>query len=234
MTPTIESQLEGMSTTDRIRWAAQTYPGKTVATSSFGADSAVLLHLISQAALGLPVLFLNTGFLFDETVAFRATLEARLKLNVREIRPLLEPKEFLYRHGPAYEDRPDFCCDQNKVQPLRRALEGVACWISGVRRDQTEARGRMRILERPLNGPVKLNPLLDWDQERIDAYLAQHDLPRNPLVSEGYTSIGCWPCTALPADLSDLRSGRWAGKEKTECGLHLTDEPSLRTAEPSS
>jgi phosphoadenosine phosphosulfate reductase len=221
--PDMES-LALASAEDRLRWAAQTFPGTAVVTSSFGADSAVLLHLLSRAAPQIPVLFLNTGFLFAETLRFKEALTAQLGLDVREIRPEIGPEEFLERHGPAYEESPNFCCDRNKVQPLRKALEGVSCWIAGVRRDQTQTRARLGVVERQPAGMLKLHPLIDWDQQRIDRYLDRHGLPRNPLVAEGYTSIGCWPCTALPADLSDLRSGRWANSGKTECGLHLPFE----------
>jgi phosphoadenosine phosphosulfate reductase len=206
-------------------------PETTVATSSFVADSAVLLHLISRVAPRLPVIVLNTGFLFPETLEYKDQLQRMLGLNLREVTPLVTREQFLARHGPVYRSNPDFCCGRNKVEPMRRALAGVECWISGVRRDQTSARARLPVLERQNDGLYKLNPIIDWDQQRVREYAARHGLPEHPLAAEGYCSIGCEPCTAKPRPGGDSRSGRWPGHAKTECGIHFLFEPAHGTAE---
>lgn len=217
--------LQRLSAEERIVWAVQRFPQSTVASSSFGADSAVLLHLISRVAPRLPIVFLNTGFLFPETHDYKARLEHLLDLNIREVRPALEREAFLDRHGPVYRSNPDFCCGCNKVEPMQRALAGVECWIAGVRANQTAQRARMSTLERQADGLHKLHPILDWETERVLEYAQRHRLPAHPLVAEGYGSIGCEPCTAKPQAGGDARSGRWAGRAKTECGIHYLFEP---------
>lgn len=224
--PGMEPQeFELLSAEERIARAVRHWPDTTVATSSFGADSAVLLHLISQTAPRLPVIVLNTGFLFPETLEYMERLQRLLDLNIREVTPLMPREEFLARHGPVYRSNPDFCCGCNKVEPMRRALAGVTCWISGVRRDQTSARARLPVLERQNDGLYKLNPMIDWDQNQVREYIARHGLPEHPLAAEGYRSIGCEPCTAKPRPDGDARSGRWPGHAKTECGIHFLFEP---------
>jgi phosphoadenosine phosphosulfate reductase len=224
-------EFEPLSAEERIARAVRYLPETTVATSSFGADSAVLLHLISRVAPRLPVIVLNTGFLFPETLEYKDQLQRMLGLNLREVTPLVTREQFLARHGPVYRSNPDFCCGRNKVEPMRRALAGVECWISGVRRDQTSARARLPVLERQNDGLYKLNPIIDWDQQRVREYAARHGLPEHPLAAEGYCSIGCEPCTAKPRPGGDSRSGRWPGHAKTECGIHFLFEPAHGTAE---
>lgn len=212
--------LEAMDAAERIAWAVKRFGPGTVATSSFGADSVVLLHLIACTAPELPVYFLDTGFLFAETLRFKARLEAALGLAVREWRPPLAAAAFVARHGELYRSDPDRCCALNKVAVLERALQGATCWISGIRRDQAPTRTGTPVLERRADGLHKLNPLFDWDAARVRRYVTQHRLPVHPLAEAGYTSIGCWPCTAPPRPGENARSGRWQGREKTECGIH--------------
>ena len=216
---TEQNKLAGMDAADRIRWAVKTFPGGVAATSSFGAESAVLLHLIRQAAPDVPVLFINTGYLFPETLAFKNRLAGLLGLGVREAAPL--PGSPVFSGEALYKTDPDRCCAIHKVDPLRRALEGWKVWITGVRADQTETRARMGLLEERSVGVYKLNPILDWNQEQVNRCLGDHNLPLHPLTALGYTSLGCQPCTAPPRPGEDGRSGRWAGLEKKECGIHL-------------
>lgn len=235
-------KLEKLSAGQRIAWAADRYGEGVIATSSFGRESAVLLHLISINAPALPIIFLDTGFLFKETMEFKEELKERLNLNIREVRPQIERDCFVEKYGPIYRDDPDFCCGCNKSEPMKRALEGVGCWISGLRRDQSPLRANLGVIEEsegggPSHSPrsvsrLNLYPLIDWPRERLEEYLERHGLPRHPLAGQGYTSIGCEPCTSRPSEGGDARSGRWAGHEKTECGIHLINgkfQPSGRT-----
>ncbi|MBN1877594.1 MAG: phosphoadenylyl-sulfate reductase [Anaerolineae bacterium] len=191
-------------------------------SSSFQTQSIPLLHLISQVCPQMPVIFIDTGFHFPETLTYRDELQARLKLNIVVIHPAITQGELLQRYGEAlYRRDPDLCCYLNKVEPMQRALVGRRAWISGVRRDQTENRRTMDVLMQQPSGLLKIHPMLNWTQHDIETYRQQHDLPAHPLYEKGYLSIGCLPCTR-PVFLSlDPRAGRWAESEKRECGLHL-------------
>jgi phosphoadenosine phosphosulfate reductase len=215
----LEERFKDADPRDVIAWAARTYPGKTAVTTSFGADSACLLALLSEAAPGLPVLFVDTGFHFPETLAYRDRLMELLKLNLVTVSPAQSHEDFLKDCGPLYETDPDACCAANKVEPLKRAVKDLQCWMSGVRGGQTQYRQNMRKFETKEGGLLKVSPLLEWDARKVHAYITEKGLPRHPLWEKGYSSIGCEPCTALAGDEGD-RSGRWRGKAKTECGIH--------------
>jgi phosphoadenosine phosphosulfate reductase len=189
--------------------------------SSFGAESAVLLHMAAQLKPDIPVLFLDTGMLFGQTLDYRKRLVARLGLtDVRDLRPQFQD---LAVHDPSadlWKSDTDTCCHIRKVLPLERALDGFDGWITGRKRFQGGQRVRLKVVEN--GGPhIKFNPLANWTKEQIDAYAAEHDLPAHPLVEFGYPSIGCWPCTSPVEDGDDMRAGRWAGLDKSECGIHL-------------
>jgi phosphoadenosine phosphosulfate reductase len=203
-----------------IRFACDFFGDDIVVSSSFGAESACLLSLAVSVKPDIRVIFINTGFHFPETLAFKDALTKRLKLNVVEVGPKMGHEAFLKEHGKLYERDPDRCCDINKVEPLRRALVGVRCWMSGVRGDQTAYRRGMKFLELKEGDLYKLSPLLAWSSKDIYDYLKYEQLPLHPLWEKGYASIGCEPCTAVPGNPDDPRSGRWAGKNKTECGIH--------------
>ena len=198
------------------------FRGRIALVSSFGTESAVLLHLAASIDRHLPVIFLDTGKLFEETHAYRQTLIARLGLtDVRVIRPdparlgVADPDGRLWRHDP------DRCCSIRKVSPLAAALAPFAAWITGRKRFQGGARAALPAFEAEASGRIKVNPLAGWNFERIEAYFDAHDLPRHPLEADGFLSVGCLTCTA-PVDAGgDRRSGRWAGHGKTECGIHL-------------
>lgn len=215
-----EHELAAMDAPERLEWAVRNFAPHAVATSSFGADSAVLLHLIAQHAPGLPVYFINTGFLFGETLTYRQRLEDRLGLSIIELRPSHSRAEFLGREGALYHTDPDRCCRINKVDVLQEALRGAACWISGLRGDRSEDWAGTRVLEMRGNGLYKLHPIFDWSRSRVNRYLETHDLPRHSLGEVGYTSIGCEPCTQRPLEGRDGRSGRWVGHQKIDCGIH--------------
>ncbi len=195
--------------------------GRAALVSSFGADSAVLLHLVAGIAADTPVLFVDTGKLFDETLAYRDRLVAELGL--RAVRTVGPDPEVLARRDPTGERHqldPDGCCELRKVQPLEAALEGVDVWITGRRRHQAATRATLARLERDAAGRLKLNPLADWSSADVAAYRRRHRLPAHPLETRGYPSIGCAPCTTAVRPGEDPRAGRWRHLPKTECGLH--------------
>jgi phosphoadenosine phosphosulfate reductase len=196
--------------------------GRIALVSSFGAESAVLLHLWAETDPARPVIFLNTGKLFGATLAYREALVERLGLeDVRDIRP---DRADLRRNDPAatlWQSDPDHCCYIRKTVPLDAALDGFDGWVTGRKRFQGGKRGALKAIETDVaTGRVKINPLAPWSEERIARYLADHDLPVHPLVDDGYLSIGCEPCTRAVGPGEDPRAGRWSGLDKTECGIH--------------
>lgn len=194
--------------------------GATALVSSFGADSAVLLHMASRISRDVPVLFVETGWLFAETLSYAEDLAAHLELSdVRWLKPdaatleASDPKRLRWSYDP------DGCCDLRKVQPLNRALAGFDLWISGRKSHQSRLRATLSLFERD-GQRLKLNPLHDWTAEDLRAYAAAHGLPPHPLVAEGFPSIGCSPCTSRVQPGEDPRAGRWRGWDKSECGIH--------------
>jgi len=198
------------------------FAGKIALVSSFGTESAILLHMVSRVDRALPVVFLETGKLFAETLAYRDELVARLGLtNVRSVRPSGKQLAAYDPDGRLWEKDPDLCCAIRKTNPLDEALEGFSAWITGRKRAQGGVRGNLNLVETGPDGRVTVNPLAFWDDEDIEAYFDRFNLPRHPLEAEGYSSIGCTTCTKRPLPGADKRSGRWAGMDKTECGIHL-------------
>ncbi|MGR3541197.1 MAG: phosphoadenylyl-sulfate reductase [Hasllibacter sp.] len=200
---------------------------RTALVSSFGADSAVLLHMVARIAPATPVILVDTEMLFPETLAHQRALAARLGLrDVRRIGP--DRAELFARDGDALLHRrdPDACCALRKIRPLERALQGFDAWITGRRRTQA-GRDALRPFELS-DGRTKVNPLAHWSRERVAAYLDLHDLPRHPLVAKGFASIGCAPCTSAVRPGEDERAGRWRGRDKTECGIHFEDGKAVR------
>lgn len=207
--------------------------GETAVVSSFGAESAVLLHLIAQVDPSVPVLFLETGKHFPETLDYRDALVARLGLtNLVNITPELTELSRKDETGLRWSYDPDGCCEIRKVRPLAKVLAAFDASFTGRKAFQSQTRAslpRFEIDTSDAQGRLKINPLIDWTAEDIDAWFEAHDLPRHPLVAEGFPSIGCSPCTHKVAPGEDPRSGRWKGWDKTECGIHtpLTDEGEL-------
>jgi phosphoadenosine phosphosulfate reductase len=194
--------------------------GDAAIVSSFGAESAVLLHLIARIDPSVPVLFLDTGKHFPETISYREELKSMLGL--RDLR-ILTPDPVLLNQkdqtGLRWSYDPDGCCNIRKVLPLNAALAGFDAQFTGRKAFQSSTRRALPRFEIE-DGRLKVNPLADWDKARIDAYMAEHDLPPHPLVEQGYPSIGCSPCTTKVAPGEDPRSGRWKGWDKVECGIH--------------
>lgn len=206
------------------------YFNRIALVSSFGAESAVLLHLISRVDVDFPVVFIDTGKLFGETRTYRDRLVDNLGLrNLQIIKP--DPKALL-RHDPKgllFSKSPDSCCYWRKVEPLERALQGYDAWISGRKRFHGAARSDLKRFE-AVDGRVKINPLAEWSRADLDRYFEKYALPRHPLENEGYLSIGCMPCTDRVAADGDPRSGRWAHAKKTECGIHFPVAEARRRA----
>jgi phosphoadenosine phosphosulfate reductase len=198
------------------------FRGKIALVSSFGTESAILLHMISEIDRSVPVVFLDTGKLFPETLAYRDELVAYLGLtDVRSVRPSGAQLAAWDPDGRLWEKDADLCCALRKTNPLDAALEGFEAWITGRKRSQGGARRELNLVETGADGRTTVNPLTHWDDAMIEAYFELYELPRHPLQARGYSSIGCATCTALPRDGEDKRSGRWAGLDKTECGIHL-------------
>jgi phosphoadenosine phosphosulfate reductase len=199
--------------------------GRVAAVSSFGAESAVLLHMIAQVDRDVPVIFTNTQKMFGETLAYRDELSERLGFtDLRVYRPdprLLRLKD---ETGLRWSYDPDGCCDLRKVEPLRRALAPFDAWISGRKGFQSATRTAVPRFEHEA-GRLKLNPLADWSKTDLDAYFEAHDLPRHPLIEAGYPSVGCAPCTSKVQPGEDPRAGRWRGWDKVECGIHQPVSP---------
>lgn len=208
-----------------IAAAARAFPGRIALVSSFGAESAVLLRLVAEAAPHTPVLFLDTGKHFAQTLAYRRRLAQTLGLhNVRDIHP---DKTEIVRDDPRgdlWRTDADRCCTLRKVRPLNAALGGFEAWITG--RKQFHGGARLQLPAFEAAGDfVKVNPIARWTPEDLAAYVEAHSLPQHPLVEQGYPSIGCWPCTHPVAPGEGLRDGRWRGAAKTECGIHGQVEP---------
>jgi phosphoadenosine phosphosulfate reductase len=222
----LDARLRGASPQEILKAAIEAFPGKIALVSSFGAESAVLLHMAAGIDPDIPVLFLETGMLFGQTLDYRKSLTAQLGLtNVQDLRPdpvalsTMDPKNRLWQTST------DACCAIRKVQPLDQALLGYEAWITGRKRFQSSTRANLRVVEVNEAGQIKINPLANWSKAELDAYAAEHALPAHPLVAQGYPSIGCWPCTKPVEEGEDARSGRWSGSEKIECGIHVSHLP---------
>jgi phosphoadenosine phosphosulfate reductase len=204
-----------------LRTMLDVFPGRIAAVSSFGAESAVVLHMLAEIDPGVPVIFLDTGKLFPETLAYRDTLVALLGLtDVRSARP--DPARLAEADpaGTLWQEQPDECCWHRKVEPLETALTGFAAWITGRKRYQGATRSTLEMVEAGADSRIKLNPLAAWSAAEVERYLAQHELPLHPLRASGYRSIGCATCTRPVLPGEDSRAGRWSGTSKTECGIH--------------
>lgn len=225
---TLNAQFDGAAPEDIIAWAADRFMPRLAATSSFQTQSVALLHMLSRVRPDIPVIFLDTGYHFSETLAYRDQLVADWGLNLRIVRSALNRADFIRQYGDAlYRRDPDLCCYINKVEPMQRALGDLDAWLSGIRRDQTAQRANAMPLEQLPDGRVKVQPLVAWTHKDLWSYIHRHDLPAHPLFSQGYLSVGCAPCTAPVTGDGDERSGRWASQSKTECGLHtaITSRP---------
>lgn len=204
-----------------VRWAHDRFGSDLVVTASFG--DAILPHVAHTAVPGVEVVLIDTGYLFAETEWYADDLRRRYGINLRTVHPRADVERDVWQTDT------DACCAARKVEPLERTLVGKRAWMTGLRRSDGAARAATPVVhEDLLRGVTKVNPIATWTDDDVAAYAATHDLPAHPLTDRGYPSIGCWPCTR-PADADDPRSGRWAGSDKTECGLHVSGGTLSRT-----
>jgi phosphoadenosine phosphosulfate reductase len=222
----LNARFAGVDTLDMLKTLfAEGALGNTAVVSSFGTESAVLLHLIARANPATPVVFVDTLKMFPETLEYRDLLMATFGLSDSRT---VKPDPVVLAAKDAQELRwsydPDGCCEIRKVEPLKRAKAGLDSWISGRKAFQSQTRQNIARFEIE-DGRLKVNPLGDWIKADLEAYFAEHDLPRHPLEADGYPSIGCQPCTSKVLPGEDPRAGRWRGWEKTECGIHVPEKP---------
>ena len=207
----LNAEFERLPATKIIQWAVDSFAPHLCLSASM--NDAVLIDLATRVDPGIEVVFIDTGYHFPETLETVEVVRRRYGLNLRMMTVPHHDEEL-------WKVDPENCCSAVKVGQLDRALQGKAAWMSGLRREEAATRGQAPIVARDLRGLVKVNPLATWSDLDVEGYIADHDVPVNPLKAQGYLSIGCQPCTQLPTDPDDPRSGRWAGRDKTECGIH--------------
>jgi phosphoadenosine phosphosulfate reductase len=216
------AELDGASAADLLRWTDENFGANYVVASNM--QDAVLVDLASKLRPGVDVLFLDTGYHFVETIGTRDAVEAVYDINVLNVIPehTVAKQDELYGKD-LFAREPNECCRMRKVEPLGKALRGYSAWVTGLRRVEAPTRANAPVISFDAAfGLVKINPLATWTDQDMQAYIDANDVLVNPLVHEGYPSIGCAPCTAKPVDGADPRSGRWQGLSKTECGLHAS------------
>jgi len=223
----LNQRFEQATAQEIVRWALEGSGIEKVAlASSFQDEAVALIHMAVQVRPDVPVIFLNTGFHFAETLAFKEQLVERFGLNLLELTGEETVESQAAKHGPRlYERDPNLCCRINKVLPLDRTLRTLDAWMTGLRRDQAPTRAGTPIIDRyelePGRWIAKISPLANWTKREVVRYLGEHDLPRHPLYRLGFASIGCAPCTRALFPGEDDRAGRWPGADKVECGIHL-------------
>ncbi|SCK42923.1 phosphoadenylyl-sulfate reductase [Streptomyces sp. WMMB 322] len=214
-------KLEDAPALEVLRWATDTFGDRFCVTSSM--EDAVVAHLASRVAPGVRVVFLDTGYHFPETLGTRDAVAAVMDVEVITLTPQRTVAEQDAEHGPKLHDRnPDLCCAMRKVAPLEEGLRQYDAWATGLRRDESPTRAGTPVVgwdER--RQKVKISPIARWNQADVEAYIAEHGVLTNPLLSDGYASVGCAPCTRRVLEGEDARAGRWSGQGKTECGIHL-------------
>lgn len=209
--------------------------GHIALVSSFGAESIVLLHMLSVMKPDTPVVFIDTQMLFPETIDYQLELIDKLDLrDVRRIRPEPTLVAQIDPDGTLNQRDTDACCDLRKTVPLQKAMAGFDAWITGRKRFQAGSRSTLNFFENELDTRIKINPLAHWAPEDVKEYMVNNRLPRHPLVAKGYPSIGCAPCTSPVKEGEDPRAGRWRGQEKIECGIHFVDGKMVRGPLPAS
>ncbi|GAB2821043.1 phosphoadenylyl-sulfate reductase [Streptomyces daliensis] len=214
-------ELENAPALDILRWAAETFGPRFCVTSSM--EDAVVAHLASRAIPGVHVVFLDTGYHFPETIGTRDAVEAVMDVEVITLTPRQTVAQQDAQYGPKLHDRdPDLCCALRKVAPLEQGLKAYDAWATGLRRDESPTRANTPVVGwDDKREKVKVSPIARWTQADVDAYITEHGVLTNPLLSDGYTSVGCAPCTRRALEGEDARAGRWAGRGKNECGIHL-------------
>jgi phosphoadenosine phosphosulfate reductase len=219
------AKLAGATPQAILRWAVQTFFPKLTMATAFGAEGCCIMHMLAEIEPRVRIFNLETGYQFPETLELRERIKERYGIEVEYVRPEMSVEEYEAEHGgPLYRIRPDQCCHDRKVLPLRRAVEGYEAWISAIRRDQTSHRAGAGVVQWDAKfSLVKINPLIGWTRSDVWRFVLDHEIPYNPLHDQGYPSIGCKPCTIAVGEGADERAGRWAGSAKKECGLHVIE-----------
>lgn len=229
MAADLSRAFDGASAHEVLSYAHDLFAGRLAIVSSFGAESVVLLHLISQVDTATPVIFIDTQMLFEESLQYQQDVAAHLGLT--DVRRITMDEVVMRLSDPddtLHQTQPDDCCHLRKTLPLETELLGFDAWVTGRKRHQTAQRAEMQVVEVDGAGRIKINPLANWTPKDIAEHMDRHDLPRHPLVAKGFTSIGCAPCTSKTAPGEDPRAGRWRNADKTECGIHFGADGSLQ------
>jgi phosphoadenosine phosphosulfate reductase len=216
--------LEDGEPQDVLRWVTSRFAQRFTMATAFGPEGMVLIHMLAEIAPRTPIFNLETGYQFKETLELREEVKRRYGIEVELKRPDTTTLEYERQHGgPLYRTNPDQCCFDRKIKVLHRAVVGMHAWASAIRRDQSPDRAQAPIVGWDKKfGLVKVSPLANWTKQNVWGFITEHDIPYNPLHDQGYTSIGCWPCTRAVLLGEDERAGRWSGTAKTECGLHTS------------
>ncbi|MCC7339132.1 MAG: phosphoadenylyl-sulfate reductase [Pirellulaceae bacterium] len=222
---TASDELESATPQEILAWAVQRYAPKFTMATAFGPEGMTILHMLAEIAPDTPVFNLDTGYQFKETLELREEVKRRYGIEVELKRPALTVEQYEAANGgPVYSHDPNRCCFDRKLTVLRQAAVGFEAWASAIRRDQSPDRAKSPIVGWDKKfGLVKVSPLANWTKKEVWSLIAKEDIPYNPLHDQGYTSVGCWPCTRSVLPGEDERAGRWSGFAKTECGLHTSD-----------
>ncbi|MSR32881.1 MAG: phosphoadenylyl-sulfate reductase [Gemmataceae bacterium] len=217
--------LAQASPQDILAWAVKSFHPRLTMATAFGAEGCCIIHMLASIEPGVRVFNLDTGYQFQETLDLREKIKQRYGIEVEYIRPEKTVEEYEAEHGgPLHRHRPDQCCYDRKVRPLRRAIAGYEAWLSAIRADQTSHRAQAGVVQWDAKfNLVKVNPLLGWTKKDVWDFVVKNQVPYNPLHDQGYPSIGCQPCTHPVSEGEDERAGRWAGTRKKECGLHVVE-----------
>jgi phosphoadenosine phosphosulfate reductase len=223
----LNAGFQSGSTESILRWAWEEFGARAAIGTSFQGAGLVMIHLARQQGYNFPVFTLDTGLLFPETLALKQRLEQFFNCQIEALTPDLTVEQQTAALGPElWKHNPDLCCSMRKVVPLQGKLSELDCWITGLRREQSDTRAAIQFVEvytfdeQTGREIVKLNPMANWSRQAVWDYLHRHGIPYNPLHDQGYRSIGCWPCTSKVADGQNERAGRWTGFNKVECGIH--------------
>lgn len=223
---TKSEELESASPEQILQWAVERFAPRFTMATAFGPEGMVILHMLAEIAPDTPVFNLDTGYQFAETLELREKVKQRYGMEVELKKPELTVEDYEKLHGgPLYVRDPNQCCADRKLAVNKKAVQGFHAWASAIRRDQSPDRAEAPIVGWDKKfGLVKVSPLANWTKKDVWAFITKHDIPYNPLHDQGFTSIGCWPCTRAVMFGEDERAGRWSGTAKTECGLHSLDE----------
>jgi phosphoadenosine phosphosulfate reductase len=215
--------LKGATPQQILSWAVERFHPDLTMVTTFGAEGCCLIHMLAEIEPTVRIFNLETGYQFPETLELCKRIHQRYGIKIELVRPELTVAEYEAKHGgPLYRRRPDQCCHDRKMVPLRRALAGYDAWISAIRRDWTPDRALADVVQWDARFDlVKVNPLLRWTRRDVSTFLVANDVPYNPVHDRGYPSIGCWPCTRAVSEGEDERAGRWAGTGKNECGINV-------------